>query len=606
MKPQLGLALLFLVSAATASDIKTLAKEKGYFLETFDAGWDTNWVHSARSKYQGKFQVVPTEGYADLELKVPAKNQHYGLTVSLPKPVDPSEGLVVQYETKYASGYTCGGSYIKLLTYDESFSPDQLEDNSPYTIMFGPDKCGDPQGKIHLILRHKNPLNGTFSEKHLASPPTPLQDSLPHTYTLIITPDNHYKILVDGESKSSGSLLEALNPPINPPEEIPDPEDTKPKDWVDDAKIPDPTATKPADWDDRKMVPDEAAKKPSGWLDDEPLTVPDKSAKRPAEWSDEEDGVWTAPTIPNPKCKKAGCGEWKRPLKKNPDYKGEWEPPLIDNPAYKGPWVQKQIKNPDHYVDPEPLTNIGLIGAVAIEIWTVDEGYVFDNFFVAEGAASADVATKIREQLWRPKFNVLKAAADAKQAEEAAKAKAQEEEVKKRREAAGKSLPHTLLKLFDSGSLKPLKPYLVPLLDQIRKTPNLAYVLVAGPPLVLLIGLVVMIQLGRGRSSSSSRRGRRYDPARAKKEDISGEDDQQEEEEQPAAEAEAEAEAAGEKSEKVEKSEKEEGKDVKVNGKAPQAAAAAKEEAKDEEIEADDGDEASGGAGVRRRTRRDA
>ncbi len=38
----------------------------------------------------------------------------------------------------------------------------------------------------------------------------------------------------------------------------------------------------------------------------------------------------------NPKCAEGpGCGEWKRPMKPNPDYKGKWTAPLIDNPDYK-------------------------------------------------------------------------------------------------------------------------------------------------------------------------------------------------------------------------------------------------------------------------------
>ncbi len=59
-------------------------------------------------------------------------------------------------------------------------------------------------------------------------------------------------------------------------------------------------------------------------------------AKQPADWDEEEDGEWEAPKIKNPKCETApGCGEWKRPLKPNPAYKGKWTAPLIDNPAYK-------------------------------------------------------------------------------------------------------------------------------------------------------------------------------------------------------------------------------------------------------------------------------
>ena len=45
-----------------------------------------------------------------------------------------------------------------------------------------------------------------------------------------------YEVLVDGESKKSGSLFEDFEPPFNPPEEIDDPEDKKPEDWVEQAK----------------------------------------------------------------------------------------------------------------------------------------------------------------------------------------------------------------------------------------------------------------------------------------------------------------------------------------------------------------------------------
>lgn len=31
--------------------------------------------------------------------------------------------------------------------------------------MFGPDKCGN-ENKLHFIFNHKNPRNGTISEKH--------------------------------------------------------------------------------------------------------------------------------------------------------------------------------------------------------------------------------------------------------------------------------------------------------------------------------------------------------------------------------------------------------------------------------------------------------
>lgn len=51
-------------------------------------------------------------------------------------------------------------------------------------------------------------------------------------------------MLINGKSEKKGSLLENFEPPVNPPKEIDDPEDSKPDDWVDEATIPDPEAKK--------------------------------------------------------------------------------------------------------------------------------------------------------------------------------------------------------------------------------------------------------------------------------------------------------------------------------------------------------------------------
>lgn len=87
-------------------------------------------------------------------------------------------------------GQECGGSYLKLLStglqdlaqvrnitlaliihlltewYLFRF---QFHDKTPYTIMFGPDKCGNDI-KLHFIFRHINPLNGSIEEKHCRKP----------------------------------------------------------------------------------------------------------------------------------------------------------------------------------------------------------------------------------------------------------------------------------------------------------------------------------------------------------------------------------------------------------------------------------------------------
>ena len=91
--------------------------------------------------------------------------------------------------------------------------------------------------QVHLILRHKSPKTGKIEEKHLQSPPFVETDSKTHVYTAILRASNNsYAVLVDGEEKKSGSLFDDFEPPINPPETIPDPEDKKPSDWVDEAR----------------------------------------------------------------------------------------------------------------------------------------------------------------------------------------------------------------------------------------------------------------------------------------------------------------------------------------------------------------------------------
>jgi hypothetical protein len=48
-------------------------------------------------------------------------------------------------------GPDCGGAYIKLLTQppnNKKFNPSHFNANTPYTIMFGPDKCRDETDKV--------------------------------------------------------------------------------------------------------------------------------------------------------------------------------------------------------------------------------------------------------------------------------------------------------------------------------------------------------------------------------------------------------------------------------------------------------------------------
>lgn len=209
-------------------------------------------------------------------------------------------------------------------------------------------------------------------------------------------------MLIDNKSSKNGSLLEDFSPAVNPPAEISDPDDTKPEDWVDEARIPDPAASKPEDWDEDAPyeIVDEEATKPADWLDDEPLTVPDPEAEKPEDWDDEEDGDWIPPQVPNPKCDEvSGCGLWEAPMTKNPAYKGKWTAEYIDNPAYKGVWSARMIANPDFFEDKTPA-NFEPMGAIGFEIWTMQPDILFDNIYIGH---SEDDAKMLRETTWAVK-----------------------------------------------------------------------------------------------------------------------------------------------------------------------------------------------------------
>merc|ERR1712224_540021 len=91
-----------------------------------------------------------------------------------------------------------------------------------------------------------------------------------------------------------------------------------------------------------------------------------------------------------------GCGEWKRPMMDNPDYKGKWIHPQIDNPDYIGEWAPKQIENPNFFVDETPF-DFPAIGAVAIEVMSNFAGTSFDNILIA---TSAEAASKFATQTY--------------------------------------------------------------------------------------------------------------------------------------------------------------------------------------------------------------
>ena len=86
-------------------------------------------------------------------LQVTEKARHYGYAANIGKDVDPSQGLVLQFELKLADGLTCGGAYLKFLTSSAEFDASGLVEDTPYVVMFGPDKCGSTNKVTPLSSR---------------------------------------------------------------------------------------------------------------------------------------------------------------------------------------------------------------------------------------------------------------------------------------------------------------------------------------------------------------------------------------------------------------------------------------------------------------------
>lgn len=173
--------------------------------------------------------------------------------------------VVFSFDSVSSADFSLAQAYIKVLTEsDEGIQHEEFSDASPYSVMFGPDKvrsslevsclhglhtigkqCGSTN-KVHLILRHKSPLTGEIEEKHLKAAPQPRISKTTNLYTLHLNQaDQSYEIFINNVSAKKGLLAEDFTPAFTPEKEVEDKEDTKPEDWVDQAKITDPDATKP-------------------------------------------------------------------------------------------------------------------------------------------------------------------------------------------------------------------------------------------------------------------------------------------------------------------------------------------------------------------------
>eukprot|EP00045_Choanoeca_perplexa_P018659 m.293261 g.293261 ORF g.293261 m.293261 type:complete len:505 (-) comp19847_c0_seq1:73-1587(-) len=373
-----------------------------------------SWTISAATKDGASSDIAKYDGKWTIDngtLVMDTAARHYGLAKKLTTPFKfEDKPFVVQYEVKFSGGMTCGGSYLKLL--EQPMKGDlnlqELTDKTPFTIMFGPDKCG-AEAHLRFIYRYQNPKTKDFNEVHarrvMDADEKIYQSPRTHLVTLVVRPDSTFVMRIDNQQVSQGDLRsnEDFDPPLQPAKTIDDETDSKPADWIDDEYMEDPTDSKPDSWDESEpmYIEDVTAEKPEEWDESEPELIEDKSAKKPEDWDDEDDGEWEVPMLRNPKCE-TGCGPWQRPQVKNPNYQGKWHPRRIKNPAYKGVWTPRQLPNPEYFEDKQPVRSLRPIAAVAFELWTVSRGVKFDNLLITDDEA---LAQQWATERWQPKYD---------------------------------------------------------------------------------------------------------------------------------------------------------------------------------------------------------
>eukprot|EP00730_Choanoeca_flexa_P014363 TRINITY_DN6257_c0_g1_i2.p1 TRINITY_DN6257_c0_g1~~TRINITY_DN6257_c0_g1_i2.p1 ORF type:complete len:529 (+),score=129.08 TRINITY_DN6257_c0_g1_i2:171-1757(+) len=371
------------------------------------------WTKSEAKKVGASSDIAQYDGTWSIKngsVVMATGGRHYGLARKLSTPATMTDKpFVVQYEVKFENGMSCGGSYVKLLEEPQEgeLKLKELTDQTPFTFMFGPDKCG-ADAHLRFIFRYRNPKTNEFNEVHakrvLDVNERLYDDQRTHLVTLVVKPDSTFVMKIDNEQVSQGDMRsnEDFDPALFPVRTIDDPDDVKPADWIDDEYMNDPSDVKPAEWDETApmYIDDQSAVMPEDWDEDAPELIEDMDAVKPEDWDDEDDGEWERPKLRNPKCD-TGCGKWEPPQVKNPDYKGKWKPRRIKNPDYKGVWTPKQLPNPEYFEDKNPVQSLRAVAAVAFELWTVTSGVHFDNLLITDDVAQAQAWA---EQRWKPKF----------------------------------------------------------------------------------------------------------------------------------------------------------------------------------------------------------
>ena len=328
------------------------------FFEQFDEGSLDRWKISKNEKYKGEWSIsetFPPQGRKNETALIQlTRNAHHAISTVLPSPIslDRKNPLVIQYEFRAQHSLSCSGAYLKLFSC-KNFDPEKMDNNTQWTIMFGPDRCGETHS-IRLIFNIFNPIKQEMEERQLINPPSFPSDRNNHLFTLIIRPNASFEIRLDNTIARSGSLYNDFEPPIVPNKFIQKSDEKKPKNWDEREFI--------EEIEERDENPEESNN------ENQPELIPDQNAQKPEYWDEKILGKWEPPLIRNPKS--------KQPMKAE-------KTKLVKNPNYKGKWETEMIENPDYYPVQDP-TNLPSITGLGFELWCTNKLLSFTNILIAK------------------------------------------------------------------------------------------------------------------------------------------------------------------------------------------------------------------------------
>ena len=312
--------------------------------------WKERWIAGNSTKLpQGRFDLGKGEFSVDdnesIGMQTVSYDSYYLISSKLSAPVTnkgTGKPMFFQYTFLNDQEVDCAGQYLKFIQPGSLANQSDLNSETPYSIMFGPDSCMGGMSSVMFIMRK----NGTYYRSKYPLK-VPNENKITHIITLGLFPNNTVLIKLDNDSTHVENLDDEF--------------------VGNDRTVLDTDAVKPADWTEEEFIKD-----PSYDPTKIPDFVDDPTDRRPKLWNEKKRGKWRPRRVRN-------VNKPRGPqMVPNPKYKGKWNPQK-PNPQF--------VANPTRY-EFEPIQY------VAIDVMQLKPGTIFDNIVITddEDVIAANVA----------------------------------------------------------------------------------------------------------------------------------------------------------------------------------------------------------------------